>query len=175
MAPARALAAEGNEILAFWYNPNVQPYREYRNRLAAFREVVKRDGRPSDVDDRYDVDFFLREVAVSREGRCPRCYHERLSRAAARAAANGCDAFTTTLLISRHQDREALLEAGVRAEATAGVPFMGRDFRPLDDESHRLAREMGLYLQGYCGCLYSEEERYRKREDVDSSEVRSGG
>jgi len=175
VAPARALAAEGHEILAYWYNPNVQPYRENRKRLAAFREAANRDGWPADVDDRYDVDYFLKEVAVRREGRCPRCYYERLSRAAARAAANGCDAFTTTLLISRHQDREALLEAGTRAGAAAGVAFMGSDFRPLDGESHRLAREMGLYVQGYCGCIYSEEERYRKREDVDSSEVRSGG
>ncbi|HUV87424.1 MAG TPA: epoxyqueuosine reductase QueH [bacterium] len=175
VAPARALAAEGREILAFWYNPNVQPYREYRKRLAAFKEVISRDGWPAEVDDRYDVDFFLREVAVRREGRCPRCYNERLSRAAARAAARGCDAFTTTLLISRHQDHEAVLDAGARAGAEAGVAFMGRDFRPLDDESHRLAREMGLYLQGYCGCIYSEEERYRKPEDVDSSEVRFGG
>ncbi len=175
MAPARALMSEGNDIVAFWYNPNVQPYREYRKRLAAFREVVKRDGWRADLDDRYDVDFFLREVAVSREGRCPRCYYERLSRAAARAAARGCGAFTTTLLISRHQDRGAVLEAGARAGEAAGVAFMGRDFRPLDDESHRLAREMGLYLQGYCGCIYSEEERYRKTEDADASEIRSGG
>ena len=175
VAPARALAAEGHEVLAFWYNPNVQPYREYRKRLAAFKEAVGRDGWPAEVDDRYDVDYFLREVVVGRQGRCPRCYYERIARAAARAAASGCDAFTTTLLISRYQDHEAVLEAGARAGAEAGVAFLGRDFRPLDRESHRLAREMGLYLQGYCGCIYSEEERYRKPEDVDSSEVRSGG
>jgi predicted adenine nucleotide alpha hydrolase (AANH) superfamily ATPase len=161
------LAAEGHEVRTLWYNPNVQPYREYRRRLAAFREVSRREGWPAEVDDRYDVDFFLREVAVHREGRCPRCYYERLSRAAARAVAVGCDAFTTTLLVSRHQDREALLEAGARVAAEVGLPFLARDFRRLDRESHRLAREMGLYLQGYCGCLYSEEERYRKREDVD--------
>jgi predicted adenine nucleotide alpha hydrolase (AANH) superfamily ATPase len=167
LAPARALAAEGHEVRAFWYNPNVHPYREYRKRLAAFREASRREGWPAEVDDRYDVDYFLREVAVRREGRCPRCYYDRLSRAGARAAAGGSDAFTTTLLVSRHQDREALLEAGARVEAEVGLPFLARDFRPLDRESHRLAREMGLYLQGYCGCLYSEEERYRKRERVD--------
>jgi predicted adenine nucleotide alpha hydrolase (AANH) superfamily ATPase len=163
LAPARALAAEGHDVLAFWYNPNVQPYREYRKRLAAFRDVVKREGWLAAVDDRYDVDYFLREVVAGREGRCPRCYDERLTRAAGRAAAEGCEAFTTTLLISRHQDREAVLEAGARAAAAAAVDFLARDFRSLDAESHRLAREMGLYLQGYCGCVYSEEERYRKR------------
>jgi len=163
LAPARALAGEGHEILAYWYNPNVQPYREYRRRLAAFRDVVGREGWPAVVDDRYDVDYFLREVLAGREGRCPRCYGERLGRAAARAVAEGCDAFTTTLLISRHQDHDAVLEAGARAGAAEGVEFVPRDFRSLDAESHRLAREMGVYLQGYCGCIYSEEERYRKR------------
>jgi predicted adenine nucleotide alpha hydrolase (AANH) superfamily ATPase len=163
-APARALAAEGYDILAYWYNPNVQPYREYRRRLAAFGELVAREGWRAEVDDRYDVEYFLRDVVRSREGRCPRCYYERLSRAAARAAAEGCDAFTTTLLISRHQDHDAVLEAGARAAAEAGVDFLPRDFRPLEAASHQLARQMGLYLQGYCGCIYSEEERYRKRE-----------
>lgn len=166
LAPARALAGEGHELLAYWYNPNVQPYREYRRRRAAFNEAVRREGWAAAVDDRYDVDYFLREVATTRAGRCPRCYRERLSRAAARAAAEGCEAFTTTLLISRYQDYDAVLEAGARAAAAAGVDFLARDFRPLDAESHRLAREMGIYLQGYCGCIYSEEERYRERGGV---------
>jgi predicted adenine nucleotide alpha hydrolase (AANH) superfamily ATPase len=166
LAPARVLAGEGHEVLAYWYNPNVQPYREYRKRLAAFNDVVKREGWPALVDDRYDVEYFLREVATGREGRCPRCYRERLSRAAARAAAERCDAFTTTLLISRHQDHEAVIEAGAKAAAEAGVEFLARDFRALDAESHRLARDMGIYLQGYCGCIYSEEERYRRKVDA---------
>jgi predicted adenine nucleotide alpha hydrolase (AANH) superfamily ATPase len=165
LAPARALAGEGRGILAYWYNPNVQPYREYRRRLAAFEEAAGREGWPALVDDRYDVDFFLREVAIEREGRCPRCYSERLSRAAARAAAGGCDAFTT-LLVSRHQHHDALLEAGGRAARESGVEFLARDFRALDAESHQLARDMGIYLQGYCGCIYSEEERYRKKVDA---------
>lgn len=165
-APARELAAEGHEPVAYWYNPNVQPYREYRRRLEAFREWARREGWPAAVDDVYDVDYFLRAVAREREGRCPRCYADRLAHAARRAAAEGCEAFTTTLLISPHQDHAAVREAGERA-AGEGVDFFYRDFRPLDAESHRLAREAGLYLQGYCGCLYSEEERYRKRRDPD--------
>ncbi len=105
----------------------------------------------------------MRDVVGSRGGRCPRCYGERLGRAAARAAALGIEAFTTTLLASRHQDHEAVIAAGEEAGAAAGVAFLSQDLRALDAESHRRAREMGLYLQGYCGCIYSEEERYRKR------------
>jgi len=164
-APARALAAEGNELTVYWYNPNVQPYREYRRRLGALRELAARERWPLDVEDRYDPDFFLREVVTARAGRCPQCYDERLGRAARRARETGCGAFTTTLLASRHQDHDAIAAAGENAGNAAGVPFLRRDFRTLDEESHRLAREMGLYLQGYCGCIYSEEERYRRRAD----------
>ncbi len=162
LTPARLLAAEGHDLLIYWYNPNVQPYREYRRRLGAFRDVVARERLRAEVADRYDIDFFLKEVAREREGRCPRCYAERLGRAAAFAVEKGCDAFTTTLLGSRHQNHEAIIAAGEDAARAAGVAFYYRDFRPHDRESHLLAREMGLYLQGYCGCLYSEEERYRR-------------
>lgn len=161
LAPARALRAEGHDLVVFWYNPNIQPYREYRRRLGALKELAARDKYYLVVDDFYDPDHFFREVAREREGRCPYCYADRLGRAAARARALGCDSFTTTLLISRRQDHAAISAAGERAAAENGISFMARDFRPWDEESHRLAREMGLYLQGYCGCLYSEEERYR--------------
>ncbi|MGD8718854.1 MAG: epoxyqueuosine reductase QueH [Candidatus Zixiibacteriota bacterium] len=162
--PARALEAEGHDLIVFWYNPNVQPYREYRKRLAAFREVASREEYRADVYDRYDIDYFLREVASpSGAGRCSRCYFERLSVTALRAREAGYEAFTTTLLVSPHQDQPAILEAGERAAAEAGVQFLARDFRPDDDESRRVAREAEIYVQGYCGCIYSEEERYRKK------------
>lgn len=155
------MRAEGRELVVFWYNPNIQPYREYRRRLGALKELAARDKYYLVVDDFYDPDYFFRKVARAREGRCPYCYVDRLGRAAARARELGCDAFTTTLLISARQDQAAIAAAGEHAAAETGVPFLARDFRALDDESHRLARDMGLYLQGYCGCLYSEEERYR--------------
>lgn len=163
VAPARALAAAGHDLLIYWYNPNIQPYREYRRRLAAFREVVRVGRYAHEIEDVYDIDFFLRRVIDSRDGRCPKCYAERFARAAARAKAKGCEAFTTTLLASRHQDHAAVKAAGEGAGRATGVLFYYYDFRDLGAESHRLAREMGLYLQGYCGCIYSEEERYRRR------------
>jgi predicted adenine nucleotide alpha hydrolase (AANH) superfamily ATPase len=111
----------------------------------------------------------LREVVTGREGRCGRCYRERLGRAAARARELACDAFTTTLLISRHQDQREIRAAAAVAAAAAGVTFFDVDLREWDAESHRLAREMGLYVQGYCGCIYSEEERYRRRRPADDT------
>jgi len=178
LAPARALAAEGHELVVYWYNPNIQPYREYRRRLAALREVAAREGYRLAVDDRYDPDFFLRTVIPGREGRCPACYAERLGRAAARARAESCDAVTTTLLASRYQAQDELAAALVSAAAAAGVEPLVRDFRPYDAASHALARELGIYVQGYCGCIYSEEERYRRgrvpRREAGGSDVEVG-
>ena len=42
-----------------------------------------------------------------------------------------------------------------------GVEFLYRDFRPNFRSGNQKAREEGLYMQKYCGCIYSEEDRYR--------------
>ena len=44
-----------------------------------------------------------------------------------------------------------------------GVEFLYRDFRPGFLAGQAKAREMGLYLQKYCGCIFSEEDRYEKK------------
>jgi hypothetical protein len=72
----------------------------------------------------------------------------------------GADAFTTTLLISPYQNHDLLVRVAEEAAQAAGVQFAYYDFRPGYRESVRLSREMGLYRQPYCGCIFSEEERY---------------
>ena len=54
--------------------------------------------------------------------------------------------------------------AGTAEELAAqyGVAFLYRDFRPGFREGQRQARELGFYMQKYCGCVFSEEERYAK-------------
>jgi hypothetical protein len=84
----------------------------------------------------------------------------RLYAAAELARKLGADAFTTTLLISPYQNHELLRRVADQAAEAAGVPFAYYDFRPGYRESVRLSREMGLYRQPYCGCIFSEEERY---------------
>ena len=44
--------------------------------------------------------------------------------------------------------------------AEYGVAFLYRDFRPGFREGQRQARELGFYMQKYCGCIFSEEDRY---------------
>jgi len=78
------------------------------------------------------------------------------------ARLRGFDAFSTTLLISPYQDQQLLKEVGEELAAKQGVSFLYEDLRPGFEESHKISRELGLYRQKYCGCLYSEWERFGK-------------
>jgi len=84
----------------------------------------------------------------------------RLTAVAQRAQETGADAFTSTLLYSRYQNHAALKSLGERLAKEYGVSFYYRDFREGWQEGIEISIEMGLYRQPYCGCIYSEEERY---------------
>ncbi len=93
--------------------------------------------------------------------RCRYCYLLRLHNAARAAKEEGFDAFTTTLLISPYQNLELLKRIGEELQAKVGVRFLYEDLRPGYRESRRMAKELNLYRQKYCGCLYSDAERKR--------------
>lgn len=79
----------------------------------------------------------------------------------------GYDSFSTTLLVSPYQNHEALKEIGVELGRKYGINFVYRDFRVGFREGQTKARDLGLYMQKYCGCIFSEEDRYRKQIEKD--------
>ncbi|MCC8165937.1 MAG: epoxyqueuosine reductase QueH [Planctomycetes bacterium] len=145
----------------FFYNPNIHPLLEFRRRVKALRVYLERDRLVAEIDDDYGLGLYLREVydpELPRPERCRRCYALRLRRTAREAADQGLAGFTTTLLASREQDRDLVAEEGRRAAAESGVEFYQADLRQfLPDE--KMMR--GIYKQQYCGCVFSEEERFR--------------
>ena len=76
------------------------------------------------------------------------------------AKEKGFDAFSTTLFISPYQNHELLRKEAAAAAEQHGITLFYRDFRPLFKEGRTEARRLGLYMQKYCGCIFSEEERY---------------
>lgn len=80
----------------------------------------------------------------------------------------GYDAFSTTLLISPYQNHEALKQIGEEMAEKYGLTFLYRDFRPGFREGQNEARELGLYMQKYCGCVFSEESRYNNHNQAKS-------
>ncbi len=161
-----SLRAEGLELSGFWYNPNIHPYTEYRARRETAEAYCKSVALPLIQRNEYALRPFLRAVAAEPEKRCQTCYALRFEAAAACAAEQGFDSFTSSLFISPYQNHELMRLAAERAAAAHGVQFLYRDFRPLFRAGQERARELGLYMQKYCGCIYSEEERYRKAEKI---------
>ncbi len=81
--------------------------------------------------------------------------------AAARAARNGnFDAFTSTLLYSKFQNHELIRELAQLVVQEVGLPFYYEDFRKGWAEGMTKSKKLGLYKQPYCGCIYSERDRY---------------
>lgn len=79
------------------------------------------------------------------------------------AKENGFDAFTTTLLGSPYQDHEALKEICGDVAERSGIKFYYDDFRTGFRAAQKKARSKGIYIQNYCGCVFSEKERIESR------------
>ncbi len=161
LAWARGTLRPGKII---FYNPNIHPLLEFRRRAKALRLYLERDPLPAEIDENYGLREYLGSVhgeagkpAEGRE-RCRRCYALRLGRTAEQAANEGFPAFSTTLLASREQDRDLVAEAGEAAAGRHGIEFVRADLRQTPPPEKLLR---GIYKQQYCGCVFSEEERFR--------------
>jgi len=156
----KKLREEGHEVTGFWYNPNIHPYMEYKARKEALEGYAKSIALDLVEDDLYGLKMFVRNVVKDLDNRCPYCYEERIRKTARKAKKLGFEAFTTTLLISPYQRHELLKEIAERIGEEEGIPFYYEDFRTYFYEGRKIARELPLYMQKYCGCVFSEEERY---------------
>lgn len=159
----QGLRAEGIEPTAYWYNPNIHPLTEYRARRDTLRQYAASIGMALAEEDEYGLRPFVRAVAADIEGRCAYCYDVRMEATAKYAAEHGFTHLSTTLFYSPYQKHEMLIESARRAAQSYGVELLYRDFRPQFREGQRQSRELGLYMQKYCGCVFSEEERYTKK------------
>lgn len=161
-----------DSLAGFFYNPNVHPFLEFRKRIKAVHVFHEKNTLPVEIDEEYGLALFAKHVFNAEQPeRCRRCITLRLKHTAERAAERGCGAFTTTLLSSPHQDHELLRSVGEQVARDTGVAFLYQDFRPSLAAGHEEARKRGIYLQQYCGCCFSEYERYRNT----SRELYRGG
>ncbi len=154
------------EVTGFWFNPNIHPFTEYRARRNCLREYAEAIALPLIEKNDYALRPFIRTVAEDIENRCQKCYALRLFQAACEAKAGGFDSFTSSLFISPYQNHELMRETAEQAAAEYGVTFLYRDFRPYFRAGQERARELGFYMQKYCGCVFSEEERYLKKSRI---------
>ncbi len=157
--PVARLRDQGHELRAYFSN-HIHPWTEWKKRLDTLTEWAAKNDLPVIVDERYELVKFLRRAVFRESQRCLFCYHDRLERSARLAKKSGFQAFTTTLLYSKFQRHDTIRELGEELGRRYGIAFHYEDFRSGWKEGIELSKRAGMYRQQYCGCIYSEAERY---------------
>lgn len=158
--PLQELLVRGHDVRGLWFNPNIHPYTEYRSRLDSVARLSSLWHFGLETADDYSLEEFLRLVLGHDGPRCEVCYTLRLEKTAETARRMGADGFTTSLLSSPYQKFDMIQKLGQEAARRHGTRFFGDDFRTGWHASRMLSRELGLYRQKYCGCIFSEKERF---------------
>lgn len=162
------LIKENIEPTIYWYNPNIHPYTEYKARRDCLKQYAQDINIEAIFEENYGLKEFTKNVINNLQSRCiDYCYKVRLEQTAKYAKENGYDAFTSTLLVSPYQNHEALKKIGEELSKKYKIEFVYRDFRIGFRQGQQKARELGLYMQKYCGCIFSEEDRYAQKIQKD--------
>ena len=160
--PIKSMKEEGLEVMAFFYRHNIHPYTECLRRQEALEAYAEQINLKVIYQEGYDLEGFIRNVAFRESERCNYCYHDRLRSTALLAKRGKFDYFSSTLLYSKHQNHELIRSMGESIGKAVGVPFLYHDYREGWKEGIECSKQMGLYRQHYCGCVYSEKERFFK-------------
>lgn len=161
-----SLRKEGIEPTLYWYNPNIHPYMEYKARRDCLKEYANQINVQVIFEEEYGLDEFCKEAVKDLNKRCiDYCYPVRLKRTFEYAKENGYDTVTTTLLYSIYQKHDFIKKYMEELSREYGINFLYRDFREGFWEGHQKAHDLNLYMQKYCGCIFSEEDRYLKKKE----------
>ena len=170
--PVKKLREENFEPVGYFFNPNIHPHEEWKRRLQTAREFAEKVDMEFFADNHYRLREFLTRTFPVVDGidsahctdgfhkRCGICYSWRLSAAARFAAENNFEYFTSSLFYSRHQNHGLMKKFAEHYAERFDVKFFYEDFREGWQQGIDLSLELGLYRQNYCGCIFSEEERF---------------
>lgn len=160
---------ENVDLTAFWYNPNIHPEEENKFRLDAFKKLCNIDNIKSVIIDECDIKSF-NEVEENQVGenkryklRCEYCYYVRLEKTFKYAKENGYDIVSTSLTRSPYQNHELINKIAEELSKKYGIEYSYQDYRHTYFEGQERAKELGLYMQKYCGCSFSKLEALLQR------------
>ncbi len=160
------------DITLYFYNPNISDREEFYYRLSELQRFVEeRTGKNFPIiTPQYDPDEFFamtKGMESLPEGctRCFSCYDMRLKKTAQAAADGNFDFFTTTLSVSPYKNAEKLNDIGQRLQNEYGVRYLTSDFKKKNGylRSIELSSVYNLYRQDYCGCVFSQAEAEKRR------------
>lgn len=158
--PVRRLREQHFDIMGFFYRSNIHPYTECLKRQQTLAGYAAQIDLKLIIDESYDLEGFLRNAAFRESERCRLCYYERLRATAIIARRGRFDFFSTTLLYSKFQKHDAIRSIGEAVADEVGLAFYYEDFRAGWSKGIAASKRLGMYRQQYCGCIYSEKERY---------------
>ena len=158
--PLEILRKMDLEVMGFFYRHNIHPFTECMRREETLKEYAQDTGLRMIWQQGYALEKFLRAVAFREKDRCRYCYHARLKATALVAKKGKFQAFSTTLLYSKHQNHRAIVDTGEALAKQYGLKFLYHDFREGWKEGIEISKQRNMYRQQYCGCIYSEKERY---------------
>lgn len=166
--PIERLLEQGCTLKGLWFNPNIHPVTEYKLRIDSLRQLETKWNLDIIYNDKYGLIDFIRNVCgeegvsdpAQKEKRCQYCYTTRLEETAKTAKIEGMDMWSSTLLYSRYQRYESIVEIGRKMEEKYSVEFYLEDWRTGWQKGRDMSKALNLYRQKYCGCIYSEMERY---------------
>ena len=155
------LRLRGIEPTLYWYNPNIHPKAEYERRKDSFIKYCQMKNVKNVICDEYDMNGFIKKVVEETckgkkwDIRCKYCYYRRLDNVFKYASENGYDIVSTTLTRSPFQNHEAINSVAEELSKKYNVKYVYSDYRHTYYEGQKKAREYGLYMQKYCGCVFS--------------------
>jgi len=161
--PVKVLRQMDMDVMGFFYRHNIHPFQECQKR----EETLKNYSQSIDLKVIYQPDYkiekFLQSIVFREQDRCRYCYFDRLKATALVAKKGKFEAFTTTLLYSKFQNHERIRKTGESIAKKYNLKFFYHDFREGWKFGIEESKRLDMYRQQYCGCIYSEKERYFKK------------
>lgn len=169
------------EMTVYFFNLNIQPSKEYKNRKNALIEFCRLNKIELIVDESEGFDDWFdgllqdkNTVSLLRQNRdlrCSQCYEMRLAKTAQKAKELDIKNFTSTLLYSIYQNHDNIKNIGTKIAKNFSLSFYYEDFRKGWKQGFEIYKKTGLYRQNYCGCIFSEYERFWKQSKTEDKKV----
>jgi len=149
------------EVAGYFYGSNIHPEDEFRRRAEALKFLAERYevnvlSRPYDPEEWFAAASHLADEPEGGE-RCNLCFSLQLRAAAEECVKQGASHLCTTLTISPHKNAALISRLGMEIASSRGLAWEDRIWRKNNGflRSVQISKELGLYRQSYCGCVYS--------------------
>ena len=158
------------DITVFYDNSNIDTLDEFNKRLEELNKVIEQFSNVKLVVGDYLPQTYYQAVTGSEHlgefsNRCYKCMELRMKNTYEYALKNNFEYYTTTLSISPYKNSNWINEIGYRLASNGIVKFLYSNFKKEEGykNSVRISNELNLYLQHYCGCVFSKKELEDKK------------